>query len=239
MNILIACDNEGLLPVIKNIIAGKKFTTHAFTYASTIRSLSAKHRIKYIDIKKDYRRKVIGHYELVLSMHCRQLFPAGLVNSVRCVNIHPGYIPFNRGWYPQVFSIINKKPVGATIHEMDEKIDRGRIIAQEKVSIKCWDNSAVVYDKIIDAEISLLNKYIKRIIDHKYKTTKKGKGNLNTSSDFRQLCHLDMNKQMKLGDAIDLLRALTHPPYSNAFFIDKASGHKIYVGVHLKPADDE
>jgi dTDP-4-amino-4,6-dideoxyglucose formyltransferase len=239
MNILIVCDNLNLLPIIKDIISTKNFSMHVFTYASTSAQVSRKTGIKYLNIKRDYRKKMIGYYELIFSMHCKQIFPAELVSRIRCVNIHPGLIPFNRGWYPHVFSIINKKPAGATIHEMDKAIDHGPVIVKKTISIKPWENSLDIYKKVVEAETILLKDNIERIINHNYKAKKVSSGNLNTSIQFKKLCKLNMNKKMKLGEAIDLLRALTHPPYTNAFFIDKISGRKVYVDVCLKPEGNE
>ena len=44
---------------------------------------------------------ITKNYNLVMSIHCKQLFPTELVNNVRCVNVHPGLNPYNRGWFPQ------------------------------------------------------------------------------------------------------------------------------------------
>ena len=82
-----------------------------------------------IDLKdKQALSCITNNYNLIISLHCKQIFPSNLVKSITCINIHPGYNPYNRGWFPQVFSIINSKPIGATIHVMDENIDHGPII---------------------------------------------------------------------------------------------------------------
>jgi methionyl-tRNA formyltransferase len=39
-------------------------------------------------------------YHLILSFNCKQIFPADLVSSVTCKNVHPGFNPYNRGWFP-------------------------------------------------------------------------------------------------------------------------------------------
>src|SRR5690349_14011177 len=96
--------------------------------------------IKALDVNDDVG-EVIKSYDLVISYHCRQLFPRKLVESVRCINIHPGLNPFNRGWYPGVFSIVNGLPAGATIHEIDEKIDHGPAIAQKNIEVLPEDTS--------------------------------------------------------------------------------------------------
>ena len=109
---------------------------------------------------------IIKNFELVISLHCKQFFPLELINKIRCVNIHPGFNPYNRGWFPQVFSIINKKPIGVTIHEIDEMLDHGNIIIQEMVNLDIWDTSESLYHKILKLEVRLLNQYIQNIFYH-------------------------------------------------------------------------
>ena len=68
--------------------------------------------------------------------------------------------PHNRGWFPQVFSLINGKPCGVTIHEIDEKLDHGDIIVQKEVVAEPWDTSLDVYNKILNTEVELIEKYM-------------------------------------------------------------------------------
>jgi methionyl-tRNA formyltransferase len=51
----------------------------------------------------------------------------------RAVNLHNGLLPFNRGWDPVMWSVIEGTPGGVTIHYMDEQFDTGPIIAQREV----------------------------------------------------------------------------------------------------------
>jgi len=178
---------------------------------------------------------ICSSYDLIVSYHCRQLFPSEVVQKVRCVNIHPGFNPYNRGWYPGVFSIANGFPAGATIHEIDEKIDNGPIIAQKQIEILPEDTSGTVYPKIIKAEYELLEKWFLPIIHGNYTTFfPSEKGNLNYKKDYYALQQLDLNEQLTLRSAIDRLRALTHPPYKNAYFIDPETGDSIYISVEMK-----
>ena len=189
--------------------------------------------ISVIDLKNDTEVERLGNYDLILSIHCKQLFPNNLLKMVRCINVHPGYNPYNRGWYPQVFSIINKEIIGATIHEIDEKLDHGPIICREKVILNSWDTSLTLYQKIVDKEISLLKRFINKIITNDYKTVvPEIEGNLYLKKDFNNLCSLDLNEKLTMGEAIDKLRALTHGEYKNAYFKDQY-GNKIYVSVNM------
>jgi dTDP-4-amino-4,6-dideoxyglucose formyltransferase len=178
---------------------------------------------------------VISTYNLILSIHCKQFFPAELVNGIRCVNIHPGLNPYNRGWFPQVFSIINGLPSGVTIHEIDEKIDHGPIITQKEYKIESWDTSDSAYEKIMAIERELLLKNFVAIRDQTYKATvPKEEGNINYKKDFENLKQIDLRQHGTYGEFINRLRALTHHNYKNAYFIDN-SGTKVFITINLEP----
>lgn len=173
-------------------------------------------------------------YVLAFSIHCKQMFPENMVKEIPCINLHPGLNPYNRGWYPQVFAILNGLPHGATLHVMDEQLDHGPIIDQQAVSICEWDTSRDVYERVQQAEIMLLEKNLPSILQGKISAfPAKGEGNVNLKADFRSLCKLDLDQTMKLRDAIKMLRALTHPPYKNAFYYT-SEGKKVYVNLELK-----
>lgn len=189
--------------------------------------------VQSLDVKKE-ANIIIEKYDLVLSLHCKQLFPLELISAVKCINVHPGYNPYNRGWYPQVFSIINKNPIGATIHEIDDQLDHGDIIAQKQLEVKMSDTSGSLYKNILQLEIELLRNYLIPILKNNYKTkSAKTEGNVNYKSDFKALLEIDLSKNQTIGETIDLFRALTHEEYKNAYFIDNKTGMKVYVNLIL------
>lgn len=188
---------------------------------------------KIINLKEkdaDFAR----NYDVIFSIHCKQIFPKEIVDNTLCVNVHPGLNPNNRGWYPQVFSIINKLPIGATIHVMNENIDDGDIIAQEPVSIDDFDTSLDVYNKVQDVEKKLLSEYFIKIVRQEFiPISVTDEGNYNSISDFRNLCKLDLDHVGTLGEHIDLLRALTHGDFKNAY-IEKNNEIKKYVRIKFE-----
>lgn len=177
---------------------------------------------------------IAAEYEVIISLHCKQLFPKTILDRVRCINIHPGYNPYNRGWYPQVFSIINGLPFGVTIHEIDAELDHGKIIAQEKVKLYPWDTSLTAYDRVLSKEISLTKKYLQKIVDGTYTCKAMEKeGNLNYKRDFNKLCRIHLDEVVTWRDAINRLRALTHGNFSNAHFFDE-NGNKIVLSLNIR-----
>jgi methionyl-tRNA formyltransferase len=233
--ILVVTDNYYLFTNFVKLIERLKLSRNAFTFTCTSKAgEKANENLLKIDVKKDYK-KLINEYDLIISLHCKQIFPKELVTSVRCINIHPGFNPYNRGWYPQVFSIINKLPAGATIHEMDEYIDHGKILAQKKVAINNWDTSLDVYNKVINAEFELLEENIVQVLNNKIAGIESiEEGNYNSLSDFKDLLEIDLNETLTAQTFIDRLRALTHGDFNNAYFVDPATGKKVYVKLHLQ-----
>ena len=200
-------------------------------------SLMQVHELSFINLKEEWQ-EVVQCYDLVISIHCKQIFPAEMTRAVKCINVHPGLNPYNRGWYPQVFSIINSLPWGATIHEIDEKLDHGDIIIQEQMELHSWDTSFSAYKRVLDKEIQLLEKVLLKIVDGDYTTMKiPDEGNVNLKKDFKKLSLLDLNEKVTMKEAIDRLRALSHSGYNNAFFRDDY-GNKVYVLLKLKKSTD-
>ena len=190
--------------------------------------------IPHLNIKQNVQ-SIIESYDLVISIHCKQFFPSELVKNIRCINVHPGYNPYNRGWYPQVFSIINGMTAGVTIHEMDEQLDHGNIIVQKEYKIESWDTSGSAYTKIMDLERELVLENFTSIVNNDYEILiPESDGNINYKSDFDKLNHINLKEEGTFGDFLDRLRATTHGDFRNAYFIDD-SGKKIFVRINLDP----
>ncbi|BDX07675.1 dTDP-4-amino-4,6-dideoxyglucose formyltransferase [Planctobacterium marinum] len=189
--------------------------------------------IESLDVKENCNF-LIENFDLGFSCHCKQIFPKSLVENVRCINIHPGLNPYNRGWFPQVFSLLNKKPIGATIHLMDSEVDHGDILYQQQIEVFEWDTSKSVYDRVLDLEYKLFNENLEALIVGNYEQVKMpNTGNYNSISDYKELLEIDMDKPVTMREAIDYLRAMTHPPYKNAYFLAD-NGEMVYVAVDIE-----
>jgi dTDP-4-amino-4,6-dideoxyglucose formyltransferase len=236
-NVLIISDNIYLCNKLIEVINDLEIPFKTFTFSFTSRnnkSILLQNNIEIspliINEKID---SVIQKYDLVISAHCKQLFKKELIEKVKCINIHPGLNPYNRGWYPQVFSIINGLPLGATIHEIDSEIDHGPIIAQREIALYEYDTSLSAYNKVIETEIDLIRQNLIPILQNNYKTFIPEEGNLNLKKDFSELCLLDLDKVQTVRETINHLRALSHSPFNNAYFFEKNSKKKVWVNLNI------
>ena len=241
-NILIISDNLHLSMRFEFIIRELSLENNNWSFGISpfseleLFSKNVNYNIDIYDLRKsDTIVEIIKKYDLVISLHCKQLFPPILVNGIKCINVHPGYNPLNRGWYPQVFSIIHDLPIGATIHEIDEQLDHGNIIARELVEKKQSDTSLTLYNKVLDLEEKLIKLNLKNILNNNYTTiTPEVGGRLFLKRDFNALCKLDLNERTTVRDVLNRLRALSHGKYNNAYFIDPETNEKIYISIKLE-----
>lgn len=241
MNILVITDNKFLYVNFLKIIKDKELSIYSFEFMCSKDNefLKGIKNIFPIDLKKDYKN-IIGKYDYILSLHSKQIFPKELVNSEKCINIHPGLNPYNRGWFPHIFSIINGLPCGVTIHWMDEKIDHGKIIIQEEVKMIEWESSENLYSRILEKELIILKTYLNKILSNKIKCTEyfpKEEGNMNTKKDFQKLCKIDLEEKVTMKEAINKLRALSYENYKNAY-IETKNG-KIYLSLKMELIKNE
>lgn len=216
------------------IIQDKKYSEVRFDFYCSVKNDDAAQKtLEYINLKEQ-DETFFSRYDLFLSLHSKQIFPKKLVDNHICINVHPGYNPYNRGWYPQVFGIINKEPVGVTIHKMDSQLDHGSILFQEKVEIYPTDTSYDVYQRIQQLESDLLKKHLPQILSGTYAESPMPKGgSIHYKKDFEDLCKIDLSKKATYGEVIDHLRAVTFKGYRNAFF-ETPSGEKIYITIVLE-----
>ena len=244
--VLVVSDNEPLLTFFTDLLTRRPDLQEGrrFRFVCSPASVMLAGRrfgdfeIETLSMKRDLQF-VIDNYDLVVSAHCKQLFPAALVGARLCVNIHPGLNPHNRGWYPQVFSIVNGLPLGATIHVIDEELDHGGIIDQLEVPVHAWDTSLDAYLRVLAAEEVILERSIGPILAGRFETNPPpGEGNLNLKKDFERLCAIDLAEPTTFGGAIDRLRALSHGPLRNASFLDPKSGRRVFVRITLEPEED-
>ena len=237
MKICVFTDNSYIYEGFSALLP--RFTEHTFDffYSPWNRAFSPRENFRPLRLK-DQGRDFYESYDLFLSLHSKQLFPTELVENHLCINVHPGLNPFNRGWFPQVFSILNGLPCGVTIHKMDAELDHGPILWQEEVPLLASDTSKDIYDRILKKELELLENHLGDLLAGNYSLTPMPhEGNINYKADFDALCRIDRDEPATYGAVIDRLRALTHAPYENAYFIDD-DGKKVYVGITLRKEDE-
>lgn len=150
-----------------------------------------------------------------------------------CINLHPSLLPYNRGAHPNVWSIVEGTPAGASLHYIDEQVDTGDIIAQREVVVEPIDTGETLYRKCEDAALDLFRDSWPAVADGSAEGRPQAGegGSEHRVRDLESLVRIDPERTYSGAEIIDLLRALTFPPHDNAYI--ERDGRRVYLRLEL------
>lgn len=146
-------------------------------------------------------------------------------------NLHASLLPSYRGAAPINWAIINgETETGVTTFFIDDKIDTGEIILQERIPIEPDDTAGVLHDKLMKVGANLVLNTVQQI----------GEGNVQTQKQpdtkelksaykiFKDTCEIDWKKP--INDIYNHIRGLSPYPASWTTLIngDESIFLKIY-----------
>jgi phosphoribosylglycinamide formyltransferase 1 len=88
-------------------------------------SIALQHQIPYVVCESDL--DIDNSCDVYLILGAGILSPA-FIEGKRVINCHPGIIPASRGLDSFKWALFEKKPLGITLHYIDEEVDGGEII---------------------------------------------------------------------------------------------------------------
>jgi methionyl-tRNA formyltransferase len=97
----------------------------------------------------------LKEYDLFIVASYGKIVPKIILDMPKysVLNIHPSLLPKYRGPSPLQEQILNnEKNIGITVMKMDEQIDHGPIIAQEKITIQGWPVNLIQLKEITAKE---------------------------------------------------------------------------------------
>ena len=106
--------------------------------------------------------------DFLLSFYYRMMLKPAMLATARrgAYNVHGSLLPKYRGRVPITWAIIKgETETGATLHEMVEKPDAGRIVDQEPVAILPDETAIEVFSKVTAAAAITLDRALPRLID--------------------------------------------------------------------------
>lgn len=130
-------------------------------------------------------------------------------------NLHASLLPSYRGAAPINWAIINgETETGVTTFFIDDKIDTGEIILQEKIEIKKDDDAGSLHDRLMLVGADLVLKTVQQIESGAVQTQKQDAlGELKSAYKiFKETCEIDWSKP--INDIYNHIRGLSPYPAS-------------------------
>jgi methionyl-tRNA formyltransferase len=173
--------------------------------------------------------------DLILSAGYRHIVPQEILEIPKkgAVNFHKSYLPYNRGANPNVWSIIEDSPAGVSLHYMTSEVDAGPIIDRRSVPVYPDDNAKNLYERLENAQFDQFREVWSSIRDDEVETIsqEENEATVHKKEEFVDLWEIDTDQSIIVEDFLKKLRALTFPPYKNAYFTK--NGKKYHVEIKI------
>ncbi len=149
------------------------------------------------------------------------------------LNLHPAFLPYNKGWHTPSWAILDKTKYGATLHFMSNDLDAGDIIAQREIEVKPNVTANEIYQSFLKVEEQLFKDSFTNLLTLKPTRTKQVKeGTSYNKKDLAKVQEIDLNEKIFASDLIDKLRALTTNNIDEAaYFIVDEKKYRVQVNI--------
>lgn len=178
--------------------------------------------------------------DYILGIHFPYIVPKAVleVPTQGVLNLHPAFLPFNRGWHTPSWAILDGTPYGATLHFMDEGVDTGDIVHQRQVEVAASDTADSLYQKVLRLEAEVFREAWPSLASLRYKRTPQsaGAGTAHVKKDLSAAQRLDLDAPVPPRDLLRRLRALTTNSVKEAVtFVDGGKMFRVQVKIVEEP----
>lgn len=186
-------------------------------------------------INKNY--SILADYDTdyIFGIHFPYIISKPLLSipKVGFLNLHPAFLPYNKGWHTPSWAILDKTKYGATLHFMSNDLDAGDIITQTEIEVKPNVTANELYQSVLKVEEQLFKDSFTNLLTLKPTRTKQVKeGTSYNKRDLAKVQKIDLNEKIFASDLIDKLRALTTNNIDEAaYFIVDEKKYRVQVNI--------
>jgi methionyl-tRNA formyltransferase len=178
--------------------------------------------------------------DYIVCVHFPYMLRRPVLDTARrgVLNLHPSYLPYNRGWHTPTWAILDGTPAGASLHYVDESLDTGDIVCQRPAVIDPADTAHTLYAKLKKLEVEVFREGWQQI--------REGSARVTPQTDDQATAHrrqslfdpavqrLELDAVVRTRDLLRQLRALTTNRLDEAAYFETAAG-KYRVQVTITP----
>ncbi len=189
------------------------------------------------NFKEENSIEILSLLELdyIFGIHYPYIIPKIILDipKIGFINLHPAFLPFNKGWHTPTWAIIEGSPFGATLHFMEEALDEGDIIHQKEIEIYPIDTANSLYKRVLKLEEEVFMESFDSICQLKPNRIKQiQRGSSHQKKELKAIQELDVSEKLNCIDFINRVRSLTTNNQNESvyFFLD---GKKIGMQINL------
>jgi methionyl-tRNA formyltransferase len=155
------------------------------------------------------------------------------IPKLGCLNLHPSYLPYNRGKDPNFWSLVEDVPFGVSIHFVTAGIDSGDVVCQTRIQKSWEDTGKTLYEKAVTEIVKLFKDNFEKIKSGNLprKPQDLNLGSFHRRSELDPASMIDLNKNYRACDLLNLLRARTFVPHPAAWFVDNNEKFEVRIEI--------
>lgn len=179
----------------------------------------------------------ISGVDYMLSVHFPFKFPRAVleVPAIGTLNLHPAWLPYNRGWHTPTWAIYEKTPYGATLHWVDEGLDSGDIALRRRIEVQPDDTAHTLYQRVLELEETLLREALPLMIEKRLpRIPQERHGSSHAKHEIAGIQMLELGRVVRVEDVIKQLRALTTNRRDEAAYFE-VDGMRYRMRVEIVP----
>lgn len=153
--------------------------------------------------------------DFIIGVHFPYMVPQEVLRTPRrgVLNLHPAFLPYNRGWHTPSWAILERTPMGATLHFMDVEVDAGDIVHQRQIDTSPGDTANSLYERVKRLELEVFREAWPLLVSGQYKATPQAivRGTTHRRADLlaANVQRIDLDQRVTAGDLLRRIRALT------------------------------
>lgn len=220
------------------LISDEKNETHAQELVTLCHHLDKSRILVGEQVRTNECEKLIGELkpDFIICIHFPYIIPKMLLEIPKhgVLNLHPAYLPYNRGWHTPTWAIWKKTIYGATLHFMSENVDEGDIIHQKQIEILPDDTADTLYARVKKLELDVFKEALPSLTSGSYtrKPQAIDEGNTHKKTDIESIKHINLDEYVKAEDLIRRIRALTtNNIKESAYFEDCGKLYLIQISI--------
>lgn len=201
---------------------------------------------EHIFTNKDFKSpEAIAHLrsmdlDYIIGIHFPHIVPTEVLNipKIGFLNLHPSYLPYNKGWNTPSWAILDGTPFGATLHYMSEALDEGDIIHQKRLEIAPDDSANSLYAKVLKLEFEVFKEALPSLLSlNPTRRVQEGQGTSHVKKDLRRVQQIHPDDVATYKEMIDKLRGLTTNDMNEATWFEK-DGIRYALQLKITKLDD-
>ena len=152
------------------------------------------------------------------------------------VNLHPSFLPYNRGAHPYIWPIVEGTPAGVSIHYMNSEIDEGAVIDKREVMVDPADTAETLYSRLQDEQFLLFMENWDRIKEGaEAREQDLDRGETHYRKELENLRELELDEKSTFEEFIDRIRAVNFSKDQAAYF--EKNGKRYSIDIDIRRQD--